>query len=57
VTLYLEMACNEIFGVSAGWSCGPDAPDESKTFSLKKCKLAIFDVRAWDFYWVCDATA
>lgn len=52
MTLYLEMACNEMFGVSAGWTCGPDPPDESKTFTLKTCKIAVFDSRAWDLLWV-----
>ena len=52
VTLYLEMACNEMFGVGSGWTCGPDPPDEGKTFALKTCKLAPFDVRAWDLLWV-----
>jgi hypothetical protein len=41
-----------MFGVGSGWTCGPDPPDESKTFALKTCKIAPFDVRAWDLLWV-----
>lgn len=52
MTLYIEMACNEMFGVGSGWTCGPDPPDESKTFSLKVCSIAPFEVRAWDLLWV-----
>ena len=40
VELYVEMACNGLFGSE------PEA-----TFQLKKAEIALFDRDAWDLYW------
>ncbi len=52
ITGFVEMACNQMFGNGAGWTCGPDPPDENKTFTLKTAKVAVFNRDVWDLLWV-----
>lgn len=44
--LYIEIACNGLFGAGRGGDIEP--PDMSRTYSLSECCLAIFNPAAWD---------
>jgi len=44
-TLYVEVACNGMFGVGEGGDIEPSCP--FKTFVLDECSLAIFDRECW----------
>lgn len=45
LTLYVEMACNGLFGAGQGSQIAP--PDPNRTFSVQKAELVVFngDVR------------
>lgn len=49
-SLYLECACNEMFGNSP-WKVGPAPPDESREYNIKTAHLAIFNRDCWDLLW------
>lgn len=44
--LYVEIACNGLFGAGRGGDIEP--PDMSRTFALDECCLAVFNPAAWD---------
>lgn len=44
--LYVEMACNGLFGAGRGGDIEP--PDEDKTYKLEECCVAVFSKDAWD---------
>ncbi len=49
-TLYVEVACTNMFGVGEGsqWGgLGPTPPDLARRFPLKACHVAQFDREAW----------
>jgi hypothetical protein len=50
VTLYLELACNELFGNSK-WNVGPCEPDPTRAYSLKQCEIAIMNKEVWHLLW------
>jgi len=50
VTLYLELACNELFGNSK-WNVGPCEPDVTRGYSIKQCEIAILDRDVWALLW------
>ena len=39
--LYVEMACNDLFGAGEGSQISP--PNPNKKFKLEKCEIAIID--------------
>eukprot|EP00871_Galdieria_phlegrea_P001735 jgi/Galph1/2562/GphlegSOOS_G1192.1 len=51
-TVYIEMACNGLFGNGAGGTEEP--PDVNRRFVLEEAALAIFHRRIWDV--LCDLT-
>lgn len=40
-----------MFGNSPGWECGPEAPPSTRTFTLKKAEIALFNHAANDLFW------
>uniref|UniRef100_A0A6T6BV95 alpha-mannosidase n=1 Tax=Compsopogon caeruleus TaxID=31354 RepID=A0A6T6BV95_9RHOD len=52
LTLWIEMACNAMFGNGNGGDIEP--VDENRTFTLADCALAVFDREAWGL--LCDLT-
>jgi alpha-mannosidase len=46
LVLYIEMACNGLFGVGMNGFINP--PDPNRTFNLKKCQIAVFDPEAYN---------
>lgn len=52
LTMFVEMACNGLFGVGRGGDIEP--PDLTKTFTLQECGIATFNRHAWDL--LCDTT-
>ena len=40
ITLYVEMACNRLFGV-----------DKRARYALEQAEIAVFDCEAWDLLW------
>jgi alpha-mannosidase len=44
-TLYVEIACNGLFGAGRGGDIEP--PDPDKFYKLEECCIAIFDAEAW----------
>ena len=48
--VYIEMACNEMFGAGEGGMIQP--PSKEKMFCLKQCELAVFEREIWNLY--CD---
>ncbi|XP_055352716.1 alpha-mannosidase 2C1-like [Paramacrobiotus metropolitanus] len=46
--LWLEVACNDLFGAGAGGMINP--PDPAKTFSVKKAAVALFDREVFDLF-------
>ena len=49
IILYLECACNELFGNSV-WNVGPSAPSD-KDYSLKEIKLVFLVDKLWKLLW------
>lgn len=45
MTLYIEMACNGLFGAGRGGDIEP--PDMDRCYELEECCLAVFDPNAW----------
>eukprot|EP00177_Eucheuma_denticulatum_P008677 GFKZ01015775.1.p1 GENE.GFKZ01015775.1~~GFKZ01015775.1.p1 ORF type:complete len:1183 (-),score=165.02 GFKZ01015775.1:2165-5713(-) len=45
LTLYLEIACNGLFGAGRGGQIEP--PDMNRRYELDECCLAVFDPTAW----------
>lgn len=43
IVVFVEVSCNEMFGLSADWVCGPAAPVTAKEFTLKRCEVAVYD--------------
>jgi alpha-mannosidase len=48
---FVEVACNEMFGLSADWVCGPAAPKTSAEFVLKRCEIAVHGTSAAALYY------
>ncbi|CAN8064332.1 unnamed protein product [Agarophyton chilense] len=46
VRLYIEIACNGLFGAGRGGDIEP--PDMEKYYTLEECCIAVFDNTAWD---------
>lgn len=46
ITLYVEVACNGLFGAGRGGDIEP--PDMNRFYELEECCLAIFNPTAWD---------
>lgn len=49
VDLYVEVACNGLFGV--GGSAARTKPPDNRIGTLLQAQLAVFDREAWDFFW------
>lgn len=49
IELYLEMACNEMFGNAVGGMIKP--PDPNRSFTLASCELVIINIQAHKLYW------
>lgn len=45
LVIYIEVACNGLFGVSF------DTSDINLTGMLRKAEIAVFDPQAWDLFW------
>lgn len=48
VTLYVEMACNEMFGAGDGMMIGP--PNPNRHFTLGEAAIGAFDREKWELY-------
>lgn len=48
VVLYVEMACNGMFGNGLNGQINP--PDPNRMFTLKTCELRVFDREAFELY-------
>ena len=46
--LWIEVACNDLFGAGAGGMISP--PDPKRMYSLKKAHIAVFDREAFDLF-------
>ncbi|OQV19664.1 Alpha-mannosidase 2C1 [Hypsibius exemplaris] len=46
--LWLEVACNDLFGAGAGGMINP--PDMGRMFAVKKAKIAVFDREVWELF-------
>ena len=46
--LWIEVACNDLFGAGAGGMINP--PDPKKMFSVKKAEIALFDRQVFDLF-------
>lgn len=46
MTLYIELACNGLFGAGRGGDIEP--PDMDRYYELEECCLAVFDPNAWE---------
>lgn len=46
MTLYVEVACNGLFGAGRGGDIEP--PDMDRYYELEECCLAVFDSNAWE---------
>eukprot|EP00499_Haloplacidia_sp_CaronLabIsolate_P013165 CAMPEP_0196773040 /NCGR_PEP_ID=MMETSP1104-20130614/2552_1 /TAXON_ID=33652 /ORGANISM="Cafeteria sp., Strain Caron Lab Isolate" /LENGTH=569 /DNA_ID=CAMNT_0042143183 /DNA_START=1 /DNA_END=1707 /DNA_ORIENTATION=+ len=49
VELFIEMACNGMFGVGDGGMIQP--PNPSRRFTLQTAELAVLELDAWCLYW------
>lgn len=47
--LYLECACNELFGNSR-WKVGPTAPDPGRSYSIKSSSLVLRSNILWRLF-------
>eukprot|EP00727_Mastigamoeba_balamuthi_P007702 m51a1_g3552 hypothetical protein (1012) ;mRNA; f:1020871-1024541 len=44
--LWFEVACNEMFGNTPNWDCGPAPPESAREYALRRAEIALYDEQA-----------